>query len=142
MDISETYIKMCEQAKEIQLANQEFKTNKNIHQSSVVNCICIVLGDFFYLPEIYTQWFDKDAIWLPRQDQLQEMVIISADCIGGGLAGVLGDFYDFLRPVGISMEFIAGYCKQFTSMEQLWLAFVMKEKYGKVWDNKDWILSE
>jgi len=31
------------------------------------------------------------------------------------------------------------YSEQFTSMEQLWLAFVMKEKYGKVWDRKDWI---
>ena len=24
------------------------------------------------------------------------------------------------------------------SMEQLWFAFVMKEKYGKVWDGESW----
>ncbi len=29
--------------------------------------------------------------------------------------------------------------KSFTSMEQLWLAFVMKEKYNKVWDGEEWI---
>ena len=25
------------------------------------------------------------------------------------------------------------------SMEQLWLAFVMKDKYKKVWNGEDWI---
>ena len=29
--------------------------------------------------------------------------------------------------------------RYFTSFEQLWLAFVMKEKFNKVWDGKDWI---
>lgn len=28
--------------------------------------------------------------------------------------------------------------EQFTSMEQLWLAFVMKEKYNKTWDGNEW----
>ena len=28
------------------------------------------------------------------------------------------------------------------SMEQLWLAFAMKEKYNKSWDGKDWIASK
>ena len=26
----------------------------------------------------------------------------------------------------------------FDSMEQLWLAFVMKKKYGKVWNGEEW----
>ncbi len=32
----------------------------------------------------------------------------------------------------------------FPSMAQLWLAFVMKEKYGKVWDSskQDWVKEE
>jgi len=25
------------------------------------------------------------------------------------------------------------------SMEQLWLAFIMSEKYGKVWNGDDWV---
>jgi hypothetical protein len=28
---------------------------------------------------------------------------------------------------------------KFESMEQLWLAFVLKEKYGKVWSGTDWV---
>ena len=28
--------------------------------------------------------------------------------------------------------------KDGNSMEQLWLAFVMHEKYGKKWDGKEW----
>jgi len=31
------------------------------------------------------------------------------------------------------------YTNDFTSMEQLWLAFVMNEKYNKVWNGKDWM---
>jgi len=27
----------------------------------------------------------------------------------------------------------------FTSIEQLWLAFVMHEKYQKIWNNEKWI---
>ena len=30
------------------------------------------------------------------------------------------------------------YRELFTSMEQLWLAFVMKEKFGKVWRDGEW----
>jgi len=28
------------------------------------------------------------------------------------------------------------YINQFTTMEELWLAYVMYEKYSKIWDNK------
>ena len=52
---------------------------------------------------------ESPSIWLPRQDQLQGMV-----------------------------EYTVGVNK-FNSMEQLWLAFVMSEKYNKKWDGKDWI---
>ena len=31
------------------------------------------------------------------------------------------------------------YYYEFISMEQLWLAFVMKEKYSKQWNGKEWI---
>ena len=158
MDTSETYIKMCEKAEEIQLANQEFKTNKNIHQSSVMNGVCIVMGDFFYLPEIYTQWFDKDAVWLPRQDQLQAMIIETKQTtLLSPLEKLLLNVDEFTNPANYCTHgereagmYHQGYCEicfnqrdkvfsQFTSMEQLWLAFVMKVKYQKVWSGTDWI---
>lgn len=65
---------------------------------------------------------------LYRQDQLQE---------------ILGfEIYEFLdicsESDGIMWQALHDYA---TSMEQLWLAFVMKEKYEKVWDQikKDWV---
>ncbi len=70
---------------------------------------------------------------LYRQDQLQEMV--------GGWptagfiewVGWLGAVYGLLcqaKPAGHLNLFLTG--------EQLWLAFVMKEKHGKVWDGSEW----
>lgn len=34
---------------------------------------------------------------------------------------------------------ISSYSYNFDSFEQLWLAFVMKEKYSKQWNGKEWI---
>jgi len=68
---------------------------------------------------------DKKYIWLPRQDQLQEMV-------------------RDLFPVSwvLAKEFAekAYHLSADTnmSMEQLWLAFVMKEEFGKVWTGEEW----
>ena len=36
------------------------------------------------------------------------------------------------------LEAWAAYIKSLVSMEQLWLAFVMKELHGKVWDGENW----
>ena len=66
----------------------------------------------------------EDVIWLPRQDQLQEMVINFGH--GHQNAGIL---------FGLSL-FSDEHDYNDDSMEQLWLAYVMYEKYGKVWDDK------
>jgi len=59
-----------------------------------------------------------DTIWLPRQDQLQEMVGQPYSRPSKQLRE-LAEFSDEGHPSA--------------SFEQLWLAFVMKEKYGKTW---------
>jgi len=70
------------------------------------------------------RWYRiEDCIWLPRQDQLQEMV-------EGTIYEKLGKLY---REI-VAMDFYP--CD---SAEQLWLAFVMREKYGKVWDGEKWV---
>ena len=68
----------------------------------------------------------KDFIWLPRQDQLQEMVD--------------------LEPISLLLARFRGWFKNevihrkcLDSMEQLWLAFVMFELHGKKWDGREWI---
>jgi hypothetical protein len=71
---------------------------------------------------------DEGDIWLPRQDQLQEM-------LDSDLPFILVDFYYFAR------DDVPAISVEFTTMEQLWLAFVMKEKYNKVWSGTEWVTS-
>jgi len=75
----------------------------------------------------------NDCFQLERQDQLQEMVQgekhshllaheFSLWCHGGEEFG----------------QIVHGFRNCDWSMEQLWLAFVMKEKYNKTWDGEKW----
>ena len=81
---------------------------------------------------------------LYRQDQLQEMVF-------AGDVPLIHDLWEghprkWIVRVGVFSGFVRWvkgiadplYPEQFTSMEQLWLAFVKKEKHGQVWDGEDW----
>lgn len=94
---------------------------------------------------------EDGLVWLPRQDQLQEMINKT------NWAKRLVALYDF------AFEYASGACaecfnniafadgekfyedcidkilKQWGSLEQLWLAFVMKEKYQKTWNEGRWI---
>ena len=73
---------------------------------------------------------------LEKQGQLQAVVGSFIKCYE-----MLDEYYctkngclDYPYGSGIKIA----YWEQFLSMEQLWLAFVMKEKYGKVWDGETW----
>lgn len=68
-----------------------------------------------------------DPVWLPRQDQLQEMFSLS-------------HFDSHFRLLRECYEFACGsYTQNISdSLEQLWLAFFMKEEYNKVWNGNDW----
>ena len=81
--------------------------------------------------------------WLPRQDQLQKI-------IDKNWYSCLEKFWEYITKqdwhVNIGRELYCcrtpnemrlDYFDEFTSMEQLWLAFVMKEEYNKVWNDKD-----
>ncbi|MCJ7669584.1 MAG: hypothetical protein MUO61_03590 [Dehalococcoidia bacterium] len=108
MDKSEINIKMCEKAGEI--------------QSLAPNPKIIIFGgnDYYF-------HLDRDAplVWLPRQDQLQE---------------IYGDYPKCVEAIYMSEEACIpfNWC-DFSSMEQLWLAYVMKDKYNKVWNGEDWV---
>lgn len=66
---------------------------------------------------------------LERQDELQEMV-------RGEFKNLETFVYFFWSWMARKqVEIIDG----FNSMEQLWLAFVMNEKYKKVWNGDKWI---
>ena len=71
-----------------------------------------------------------NSIWLPRQDQLQEMMEQP------NIKILWGSFnWIFQKPHNV----VPSYSEKFTSLEQAWLAFVMDKLYNKKWDNKKWV---
>lgn len=86
-----------------------------------------------YYQDSYGGRRTKKILWLPRQDQLQEMrkekTII--DLVWDFGLDVFGDNKE-MKDVRIF------YYDQFTSVEQLWLALVMKENFKKTWNGKKW----
>ena len=78
-------------------------------------------------PIMQQEWIDSEEVSpIYSQDQLQEKVN------DNNLTALLQDFISWLaKECNLPMHM--------TSMEQLWLAFVMQEKYNKTWNGKDWV---
>ena len=78
-----------------------------------------------------------NVIYLPTEEQLQEIAMTL-----GSLQGrVMQPFWELVDQFNY---FIFGdetrkYVSQFNSFKEFWFAFVMKEKYNKIWDGKTWI---
>ena len=147
MDTSKEYVKMCEEAKEIQSAwkpkEWDYTFGDKACYGEKLWCILpdnIADGGVYGLsPENFEEEKDRTLLWLPRQDQLQKMV-------GEGYPLILRfeHFSDWAKTDLTLKESICGGTQfaKFNSMEQLWLAFVMKEKFKKQWNGKDWIKKE
>ena len=117
MDTTETYIKMRLAA----IPDLGMGNPPSVHNHHIGKDVWVAQnGDFYYFTE-------DTACQLERQDQLQEMVIHFGH--GHSNGGIL---------VGLSM-FSQEYGYNETSMEQLWLAFVMKEKFNKTWNGENWL---
>lgn len=113
MDTTKEYIKQCEKAEEIQ--KEWDKRELEAHD------FC----KFIPHPK------GKYLIWLPSQAQLQEMLKWEY-----GIFNLIQSFYkSFLNNKGFLKKDI--FCN---TMEQLWLAFVMKEKFNKTWDGEKWTI--
>ena len=129
MDQTETFIRMCEKAWQIQKPMP-----------------CIEDGDYYWWsvtgkahlsyteshndykvhhPEEWDWLRGRSIIWLPRQGQLQEMLMPSR----------------YKEKYDMCSAFAAFLCDKpdIMSMEQLWLIFAMQQLYGKVWNGEDWI---
>jgi len=131
MDTSETYIKMRLQA--IGDLGIGVPPSETLVRSSYMYVSIDTKGDWYY--DFYA------LCQLERQDQLQEMLDISVWDL------------DLPKPIALTewlgselfcyysdgSKSTTDYYSQFTSMEQLWLAFVMKELYKKVRVNGEWV---
>lgn len=124
MDTSKEYIKMCQQAGEIQDGYEgEGK-----------------MGDFVFNHAgrgsiVIREWTDCQThqnTWLPRQDQLQKMLGQWFEVERFRL------FFNWFNKKYSRMLLSNGRINHCISGEQLWLAFVMKEKHGKTWNGKVW----
>jgi len=112
MDTSKEYIEMCQKAVEVQdkLPRNEDENGRKYVDSST----------YIIKYDIET----KRLIWLPRQDQLQNMLDEKPNP---------SRMHNLLIWAGIECD-----VSDLRTWEQLWLAFVMHEKYQKKWDGEDW----
>ena len=76
---------------------------------------------------------DWGTIWLPRQDQLQEMLEEKS------LPHLAWLFDKFCNPNPLHPYYKDCQVSAKTSMEQLWFSFVMKENHNKVWSGTEWL---
>lgn len=123
VDTSKKYIEMCEKAVEIQKKWKPYfgdfmfvRGNANLNTQVAID----TEKEEFIIMDTH--------IWLPRQDQLQEMI-----------------FHEKVLKIPYAMaQALVKYCaynavEPFNSSEQLWLAFVMNEKYKKTYNGNEWI---
>ena len=147
MDKTEVFIKMCEKAEEIQKGHV-FVPGDYKSYSGLVSLIESCDSDRVY----YHYPF---RIWLPTQDQLQEMAfehlkqkypayeqgkIVKYNYNTFDLLNSFTNFIvDFEHTVVHNEEYSL---LETTSNERLWLMLVMKKLYNKTWNGKEWIKKE
>jgi len=147
MDSTETFAVMCEAAQEIQQNWQPqcgdwvasaSHTLRRAGQNRNVRVVEYMDDD---RPIIHSRQFNKmmdakhrgDLIWLPRQDQLQEM-------IGGDNYQTFWNLVVSLsseEPLDQSPYAIYDETAK-TSLEQVWIRYVMSEKFHKFWNGITW----
>lgn len=139
MDTSEKYIEMCRAADEIQKIWKaevgDYVFPPKTHPCQAIRILCS-MGELSY-PSGYSPYRNKQLeTWLPRQDQLQDMIkpkeLVTQFGVNQNLWGVLFEFDMFVMNERYYNP------KRYSTMEQLWLAYVMYEKYEKIWDESEW----
>lgn len=135
MDTSKTYIAMCDCAEIRQAWNLKAGDFFTRSQSDGLT-YCLEQSELSYIRGSQKSWIGE-KIWLPRQDQLQEMVIDKfRDPEWEKEYNDLNETLLFKCNDFVNSSYVA--CSGY-SMEQLWLAFVMKEKFNKTWNGSEWI---
>lgn len=113
------YINMCQKAVEVQELWEPQEGDWYISKTLLFCMQWSLVIDFVN---------DKTGIiWLPRQDQVQKILDMT-------------DPHIITTRIDLWWKqdhIFTGFCG---SMEQLWLAFVMQEKYNKTWDGRDWVV--
>jgi len=144
--ITQNYIKMCEQAEEMQKEwkpkcgdccidkwNGETMLIISVKADAVsLKTKCLLYyekyGDYWAFGTQVGYWNTIDKLfYLPIQEQLQEM-IIDEDKHEEWFT-VLENFCEKYKDFYINLD----------SMNELWLAFLYDEKYHKIWTGEKWV---
>lgn len=113
---------MCSKATEIQ---ESWKSNQgDFISSKVYKKVMVAVTDY--------EWDKEDGIWLPRQDQLQDMArnVVCYDKTFYSLLMIFSNVVD---------NDVDDIYKNHYSMERLWLGFVMSKIFMKEWNGSEWI---
>ena len=131
MDTSETYIKMRIAAlPDLGMGDSEFSLTCPYF---VTEHVWVAPNGNYYCSQNVGGKVDVViGCQLERQDQLQEMVPthIGSTQPNFKMISELNHFFDYWDTNGIP--------NYLTTWEQLWLAFVMSERYQKIWNGEDW----
>lgn len=133
MDFSKEYIKMCRKATEIQELWEPKKGDAYILGIDICYLGCHwqeCIGCQYEVNELR-----GECIWLPRQDQLQDMVQTDGhkSTLIVHLINWMQDNIKYFKDAEPEEQYPTD------SLEQLWLAFVMYEKYQKMWLKNRWV---
>lgn len=136
--ITKNYIKICEKARRIQ-------EKWRVPFRDRVGDLCWRGKKYLLIPEACifitdSKFFPTDEVWLPTQEQLQEIVLpifLKRFSTTHALRNDSSFIYrmiieKFQRWINGSSPSFDEYMAMFSSMNELWLAFVMKEKYNKI----------
>ncbi|MCF7920016.1 MAG: hypothetical protein K9N06_08900 [Candidatus Cloacimonetes bacterium] len=144
MDTSKNYIKMCRQADEVRnnwkpkLGDYFYGTPQDFADMEYEKGIFqfLLCDDEFYniIPDTYdprTKTFngigdDDEAVYLPRQDDLQDMIDFEIPL------DIINDFQKWCNNLDNSM------LERLKTLEQFWLAYMMWVNHSKIWNGKDW----
>lgn len=139
MDKENEYILQCEAASEIQEKARAYRDSfvyaqKWIGKNGPSYCVCyggyadylhdlnVWMGEEHFLPKNRNTL--EKVIWLPNQEQLQR-ILADGEIVSALLLGTMVHKYLAEIPISIASSL---------SLTQVWLAIVMKERYGKVWE--------
>lgn len=128
MDTTKEYIKMRLKARKWLFDG--IPPNYNSDGGELIDPVWINKDVFVDIKGDYYVTSSVIGCQLERQDQLQEIMLSPANTLCSDILTMLRLFNVF---VAVN--------SQLTSMEQMWLAFVMKEKHNKVWNGEGWIQS-
>ncbi|MCG6893073.1 MAG: hypothetical protein LJE65_05660 [Desulfobacteraceae bacterium] len=140
MDKSPQYLRMCERAAEIQQRWRQTYGDFYADADGTISC-WIQTGSHpplrmkggFHIKSSDSIIRMARMIWLPRQDQLIEM----AQVRGRTYDSVVLEFYNWTkRPYNHRNQPPS---RLFSTMESIWMAFVMQRKFRKKWDDTTWV---